>query len=83
MSRDLQVAEIAAHPYRIEVSAIPEEDGGSYYARFVEFRFAAHGDRATPEAAIAHAREGLETVLHAMVGEGDPIPEPLPSREAR
>lgn len=81
MSRDLQVAEIAARPYRVEVSAIPEEDGGGYYARFVEFRFAAHGDGATPEEAIAHARKGLETVLHAMIEEGDVIPEPLASRE--
>ena len=67
-------------PYRLEMVPLSEQDGGGYYARYVDFGTAAHGDGATLEEAARHALEGLKATLEVMLEHGDPIPEPSSSR---
>ncbi len=66
-----------ALPYKLEVTPLTEEDGGGYYARYVEFGTSAHGDGAMITEAVESAREGLEAVLEVMLEHDDRIPEPL------
>lgn len=62
--------------YPVLVRRMEHEDGG-YYARFIDFGPAnAHGDGATPNEAIAMARESLELTIEAMLEDGIAIPEP-------
>lgn len=68
-------------PYRLEITPLNAEDGGGYYARYLDFGTSAHGDGATPGEAANSAREGLKAVLEVMLEHGDAIPKPEPSRE--
>jgi antitoxin HicB len=64
-------------PYRVEIQPMPEDEGGGYYAHFVDFGVAtAHGDGSTIEKAIQEARISLELTLETMLKQGLPIPEP-------
>jgi antitoxin HicB len=64
-------------PYRVEIRPLPEDEGGGYYAHFVDFGLAtAHGDGPTIEEAIQEARISLELTLETMLEQGLPIPEP-------
>ncbi len=68
-------------PYKLEIVPLGDEDGGGYYARYVDFGTSAHGDGATPGEAAESAREGLRSLLEVMLEHGDPIPEPATERE--
>ena len=68
-------------PYKLEILPVSEVDGGGYYARYVDFGTAAHGDGRTPGDAADNAREGLRAALEVMLEHHDPIPEPLSGRE--
>lgn len=68
-------------PYRLEVVPLGSEDGGGYYARYVDFGTSAHGDGTTIPEAVESARESLAAVLEVMLANGDPIPEPTSGRE--
>lgn len=65
-------------PYQVEVTPLPEDEGGGYYAKFTDFPPAsAHGDGPTVEKAILEARISLKLVLEDMLEQGLSIPEPL------
>lgn len=68
-------------PYKLEITPLGEEDGGGYYARYIDFGTSAHGDGATPGEAADSAREGLKAALAVMLESSDPIPEPEAGRE--
>lgn len=64
-------------PYRVEIKPLPEDEGGGYYAHFVDFGIAtAHGDGPTIEEAVKEARISLELTLEVLLEQNLPIPEP-------
>lgn len=64
-------------PYPLVIKPIPEDEGGGYYAKYIDFAAAsAHGDGATIEEAIANARESLKFALEHILNQGHTPPEP-------
>ncbi len=64
-------------PYKIEIRAIPESEGGGYVALLPEFgRFTLAGDGDTPEEALRSLDEIKEIMFREWLEQGLPIPEP-------
>ncbi len=64
-------------PYKIEIRAIPEAEGGGYVARLPELgKFTLAGDGNTPEEAIRSLNEIKEIMFKEWLGQGISIPEP-------
>lgn len=69
-------------PYRMEIVAIPEEEGGGFLARLPQFgELGIVGDGDTVEEAISDLAENKKVRFQQYLDEGLDIPEPDPGTE--
>lgn len=72
----------AALPYRVEITAIAEEEGGGYLARLPQFgRLGIVGDGETPEEALRELEAAKRERFAEYLAEGRAIPEPETEEE--
>jgi antitoxin HicB len=80
MAKDL--AYYVSLKYRLEVTPIPDEDGGGYYAHYPELGpSVGHGDGDTIEKAIKEANISKKLHFEVCLDYGDPINEPESLKE--